>query len=283
MLYTRQQQGATAPSKAMRRAYDSGLCPQPAPVAALGDVWGPAHREWTETWLRLLRRLSHEATEALTELRCTAVAAAERQSQQAAIARFWTGGEIRRLLRPQTPALHSPLLRCDAPDTLLVAGSATSLDVLTGKLGALGHGARVSRAADRVTISALLPTAWFQILSLVTDTDLVIQAVTGGGAVVSGVGDRLASWELCLASEAAAKKNVCPTCREDRLIPVSVEQGGIGSVCTFCLTCKRAVEPVVDTIAYDSLESYAMVPSGGAESAPLPNRAAPAGLRAAWT
>jgi len=182
------------------------------------------------------------------------VAAAERQSQQAAIARFWTGGEIRRLLRPQAPALHSPLLRCDAPDTLLVAGSAASLDVLTDKLGALGHGARVSRAADRVTISALLPTAWFQILSLVTDTDLVIQAVTGGGAVVSGVGDRLASWELCLASEAAAKKNVCPTCREDRLIPVSVEQGGIRSVCTFCLTCKRAVEPVVDTIAYDSLD-----------------------------
>ena len=43
-------------------------------AAALGDVWGPAHREWTETWLRLLRRLSHETTEALTELRCTAVA-----------------------------------------------------------------------------------------------------------------------------------------------------------------------------------------------------------------
>ena len=238
----------------MRKAYDAGLCPQPASVAALSDAWAPQHRKWTEAWLRLLRSLSHNALESLTELRCSAVAAAERQSQQAAIARFCTGGEIRRLLRPQAPALHSPLLRCDAPDTLLVAGSAASLDVLTDKLGALGHGARVSRAADRVTISALLPTAWFQILSLVTDTDLVIQAVTGGGAVVSGVGDRLASWELCLASEAAAKKNVCPTCREDRLIPVSVEQGGIRSVCTFCLTCKRAVEPVVDTIAYDSLD-----------------------------
>ena len=63
---------------------------------------------------------------------------------------------------------------CDAPDTLLVAGSSTSLDVLTGKLWALGQGVQISRAADGVTISALLPTAWFQILSLVTDTDLVI-------------------------------------------------------------------------------------------------------------
>ena len=95
--------------------------------------------------------------------------------------------------------------------------------MLIGKLGALGHGERVSRAADGVTISALLPTAWFQILSLVTGTDLVIPALMGGGAVVSGLGDRLASWELCLASEAAAKRLVCSTCLEDRLIPVFVD------------------------------------------------------------
>ena len=39
-------------------------------------------------------------------------------------------------------------------------------------------------------------------------------------------------------------------------VDLRLEQGGICSVCTFCLTCKhckRAVEPVVDTIAYDSL------------------------------
>ena len=72
--------------------------------------------------MRLLRRLSPEATEVLTELRFTAVAAAERQSQQAAISRIWTGGEIRRPLHPQIPGLHSPMLRCDAPDTLQVAG-----------------------------------------------------------------------------------------------------------------------------------------------------------------
>ena len=162
-LYTLQQQGATAPSKAMRRAYDSGLCPQPASVAALGDVWGPAHREWTETWLRLLRRLSHEATEALTELRCTAVAAAERQSQQAAIARFWTGGEIRRLLRPQIPGLHSPLLRCDAPDTLQVAGSAASLDSDRFVDGL--HVGSVSRSAYLVTVTGLSPTTLHTALS----------------------------------------------------------------------------------------------------------------------
>ena len=71
--------------------------------------------------------------------------------------------------------------------------------------------------------------------------------------MVSGVGDSLASWELCLAFEATAKKRICSTCLEDRLIPVSVEQGGIRSVCTFWLDCKQALEPVVDSIAYNSL------------------------------
>ena len=77
--------------------------------------------------------------------------------------------------------------------------------MLIGTLGVLVHGERVPRTA---TLSAHLPPAWYQILSLVTGTDLEIQAVTGGGAVVSGVGDRHASWELCLASEATAKKRI---------------------------------------------------------------------------
>ena len=248
-LYTRQQQGATAPSKAMRRAYDSGLCPQPAPVAALGDVWGPAHREWTETWLRLLRRLSHEATEALTELRCTAVAAAERQSQQAAIARFWTGGEIRRLLRPQIPGLHSPLLRCDAPDTLQVAGSAASLDRFVDGL----HVGRVSRSANLVTVTGLSPTTLHTALSRLTGTDVIVQAVGGGGHMVTRVGDRLGAWEYSLATAAAAQKQQCRECLDKRLLPISVEQDGARSICTWCLNCKRAVEVVVDSQAYDDL------------------------------
>ena len=77
-----------------------------AGVGSCAPRWfGPQHRMWTEAWLRLLRSLSQDALESLIELRCSAVAAAERQSQQAAIARFWTGGEVRRLLRPQTSIL----------------------------------------------------------------------------------------------------------------------------------------------------------------------------------
>ena len=64
-----------------------------------------------------------------------------------------------------------------------------------------------------------------------------------------------ARWSLVWATAlAAAKQLVCSTCLEDRLIPVSVEQGFSSSVSTLCLTCKRAVEPVFDTIASDSLD-----------------------------
>ena len=42
--------------------------------------------------LRLLWSLSHHALESQTELRCSAVAAAKRQSLQVAVARFWMGG-----------------------------------------------------------------------------------------------------------------------------------------------------------------------------------------------
>ena len=69
--------------------------------------------------------------------------------------------------------------------------------MLTGKLGALGHGESLTHG-DCVTISALLPTTLFQILNLVAGTDLVIRAVTGWGAVVYGVGDRLASCAIFL-------------------------------------------------------------------------------------
>ena len=110
---------------------------------------------------------------------------------------------------------------------------------------------------DSVTVTAIRPGQWHALLSLLTDTDLVIRRLADEGTVVSGVGDRLCSWEHLLASEAAAKKRGCPWCKGDQLMPVSCEQGGVRSVYTYCLVCKRAVTPIVDRDSYDRLEFLA--------------------------
>ena len=66
----------------------------------------------------------------------------------------------------------------------------------------LGHGEKSSRAGDPdfAAVPALHPAARYQILSSFAGTDSEIQAVTGGGRGIFNVGDRLASWELRLAS-----------------------------------------------------------------------------------
>ena len=74
--------------------------------------------------LRLLQSLSHDALESLTELRCNAVAAAEQSQRDPST--LPDGRRDPSTLPPQdTSALHSALLRCDAPDTLLLAGSSS--------------------------------------------------------------------------------------------------------------------------------------------------------------
>ena len=60
-LYARQGQGQRAPSRAMRKVWDAGWYPQPASLSWLSDPWGLQHKVWTDTWLRELRQLSHDA------------------------------------------------------------------------------------------------------------------------------------------------------------------------------------------------------------------------------
>ena len=55
----REQSGRVVPpSRAMRRAWDAGLYPQPAEFRTLTALWHPQNQVWTENWLRMLRRQS---------------------------------------------------------------------------------------------------------------------------------------------------------------------------------------------------------------------------------
>ncbi len=115
-LYARQGQGQRAPSRAMRKVWDAGWHPQPASFSWLSDPWCRQQRIWTERWLHQLRQLSHDARENLITLRTKAVRNAEEESRRLTIARFYDGNGLQRLLRPQVPSLHSPLLKSGVPD-----------------------------------------------------------------------------------------------------------------------------------------------------------------------
>ena len=83
---------------------------------------------------------------------------------------------------------------------------------------------------------------------------VIIEALQGEGGLVTSVGDRLCSWEHSLASEAAAKKGLCPGCPDcTSLFPVYEERDGARTVAMWCMHCKEAVEPIVDPIDYDLL------------------------------
>ena len=195
---------------------------------------------------------------------------AERERRRYAIASFWDGGGIRRLLRQQAPTLHSPLIESEIPDTLVVSGPQSSLERLAAGLRELVHAAPISRLDDRITISGITPAKWHSVLTLLTGTDLVIQDLGGRGQVVSSVEDRLSSWEYSLASAASATKASCPKClAHDCFFPACAEREGARSIITWCLRCKQVVEPAVDPSAYDNLSflpAQSVVPSVPVES-----------------
>ena len=58
-----QGSGAVPPSRAMRKAWDVGLWPQPASFSVLSALWARQNQTWTENWLRMLRQQSAMVTE----------------------------------------------------------------------------------------------------------------------------------------------------------------------------------------------------------------------------
>ena len=133
-IHARRNTGQQRPSRAMRRAWDKGLYPQPCSFSVLSSLWAPAHQGWTDRWLRYLRQQSQTTEEEMHLLRRTELHHATEQSRQAAIARFYDGGELRRLLHPQTPTMHSPMLRTSVPDSFVVAGDGLSLQTVATDL-----------------------------------------------------------------------------------------------------------------------------------------------------
>ena len=121
-IHTRRDGIPKPPSRAMRRLWDAGVYPRPAEFSGLSTLWSPSYAEWTDRWLRMLRHQSQQGEEELHALRREERSQASEQSRQAAIARFYDGGGLRRLLHPQPHFIHTPMLRSSIPTSIAVAG-----------------------------------------------------------------------------------------------------------------------------------------------------------------
>jgi len=267
-IYSRKGQGAMPPSKAMRQAWDAGLYPQPASFQLMSDLWSTTNQVWTESWLRRLRCLTAEAREGWHELRGKELKEAAERERGDAIHRFYTGGELKRLLHPRTPTIHSPHLFTSIPNQIVASG--VRLEALEAGLRRLK---RVHHCicSEQMHISNIQPGDLGEVLTLIEREGMHAQLQTGNKRLVSSPEDRLCAWESELASEGTAKSAVCQICQERDLVPVTIiSQGTTRSMATWCKKCCRFTTPVIHMRAYASLpfsvEGIPRVPINAGES-----------------
>ena len=261
---------ASPPSKAMKKVWDSGLYPRPAPDTGISDLWSTHTSEWTDRWLRHLRHLSAESIEELEELRKLEIRFAAENQRSEAIDRFFAGGELRRILRPRPPQLHTPQLIASQPSIVFV----TCLPEHTNRLASILH--HVDCIVDQLPlqicakISAISPSLLPRIIELVNKASFQIRGLSADSKIVTQPEDRLGAWEQILASEAAASKAVCQTCRGKSMLPISLVKNGDREMATWCTHCCSYTRVEVHNQDYAdmpfSTESIPRIPAGSGAS-----------------
>ena len=243
-----------SPSRAMRRVWDAGLYPEPAQFQMLSSLWSPQNVVWTEKWLRMLRTQSAVIVEDWQQLRRKELTEAAERERQGAIGRFYTGGELRRLLHPRAPAPHSPLLQTTLPDTLKVTGDRRELEALRAGVSAL-RGAEIQLVAhDTVCITGIRPEDLYWALLLVESRELRARLMPGQVRLVSSAGDRLCAWEHDLATEGTAKRGFCVRCGSIDLLHLTAVRAESGrTMVTWCHECSKFTNSMVRAVDYDTL------------------------------
>jgi hypothetical protein len=248
-IHARRNTEQQRPSRAMRRAWDEGLYPQPCSFSVLSSLWVPAHQGWTERWLRHLRQQSQTTEEEMHLLRRTELHHATEQSRQSAIARFYDGGELRRLLHPQTPTMHSPMLRTSVPDSFVVAGDGLSLQAVATDLQHIG-GLDLQFQGSSILVSGIRPVDLLPSLRAVARTPRTVRLLPAGSRLAHSTTDRLSAWEHSLALEATAQQAVCQGCLGADVTPVTVMDGGSRCMATWCSRCLTTTTLCVHAAAY---------------------------------
>ena len=249
-IYQRQLAGpgSSPPSRAMRKAWDRGWYPVPATFQALSALWAPAHAAWTESWCRYLRQMSHSLTEQLQDIRKDDLTRELAQARNTAIGRFWTGGELRRILHGRDLGPHTPQLTTDYPDTVLISGTESVLRHIESEIRAVPL--PVTAAAGTISVHGLGPSNLFRVLDVVSGRELQVR-LSGRTRTVYSVEDRLGAIEAALASEAAATKARCPQCLGiGCFTPVPKPSAGSRTIATWCQPCAAYRQPVVDPASW---------------------------------
>ncbi len=154
-LHARRDSVPTMPSRA--KLWDAGVYPHPAEFSIIPIPWSPSHRKWTENWLRMLRHRSQQGEEELHALRRAERAQPSEKSKQAAIARFHEGGELRRLLHPQSyQSTFTPTLRSNVPSRIEVTGGSPSIQELKVVLAGIAE-LDFLQEVDSVVVDGISP------------------------------------------------------------------------------------------------------------------------------
>jgi len=222
--------------------------------------------EWTDRWLRHLRHLSAETIEELEELRKLEIKFATEDQRSEAIDRFFAGGELGRILRPRPPQLHTPQLIAPQPSTVFV----TCVPEHTNRLASTLH--NLNCTVDQLPlqncakISANSPSVLPRIIELVNTARFPIRGLLADSKVVTQPEDRLGAWEQTLASEAAASKAVCQTCRGNSMLPISLVKNGEREMASWCTQCCWYTKAEVHIQDYTdmpfSTENIPRIPAG---------------------
>ena len=133
------------PSRAMRKAWDSGLYPEsdaPGTVEKMGlpkftmlsDLWSAENCQWALEWLRYLSQQIARTEEEIRLLRQREIQQSAEKRRKDAIERMSAGGELRHLLHPPSCLPHSPALRTNFPDSLHLSGSTADIEALILRL-----------------------------------------------------------------------------------------------------------------------------------------------------
>ena len=248
-IHARRNTGQQMPSRAMRSVWDGGLYPRPCNFSALSSLWSPTHQGWTEGWLRLLRQQSQSVEEEMHELRRTEMHQATEQSRQAAIDRFFDGGELRRLLHPQAPTIHSPMLRTCVPHSFVVAGDDLSLQTVATDLKHIG-GLNLQYQVGSILVSGIRPVELLAALRAVAHAPRTVRLLQVVSRLAHSATDRLSAWEHSLTLEATAQQAVCPGCLGTDVTPVTVMDGGRRIMATWCSRCQATTTLCVHAADY---------------------------------
>jgi RNase P subunit RPR2 len=202
----------------------------------------------------MLRTQSAVIVEDWQQLRRKELTEAAERERQGAIGRFYTGGELRRLLHPRAPAPHSPLLQTTLPDTLKVTGDRRELEALRVDISIL-RGAEIHlEAHDTVCITGIQPNDLYRALLLVETRELRARLMPGQVRLVSSAGDRLCAWEHELATEGTAKKGFCPRCESMDLLQLTAVRAESGrTMVTWCHKCAKFTDSRVRAVDYETL------------------------------